>query len=102
MDLGQELRLFDAKSTPSCWRKVCTNAPGRGSTVTDRVRTLRQKGAEGQGDRKGRKGGMSQRGAPHSERETGTQFLWMDIGARPQVGTKRPLGKQVTSQDKVW
>lgn len=100
MDLGQELRLFGAKSTPPCWRKVHTSAPGRGNTATGRVRALREGGAEGQRDRKGRKGG-SLKGEPLTQkRETGAQ-TWMDVEARPQVGTEW-LSEHVPSQDKVW
>lgn len=67
MDLGQELRLFGAKSTPPCWRKVRTDAPGRGRTATGRVRTLREEGIRGEKDRKGREGG-SLKGEPLTQK----------------------------------
>lgn len=37
-------QAFDAKSSLPCWRKVYTNAPGGGSTATDKVGVLRAEG----------------------------------------------------------
>lgn len=57
----------------------------------------RDQGGERQEGEGGRK---SQRGAPHSERETGAQMLWVDGETRSQVGTAWPLSKQVPPRTK--